>query len=587
MPRRFGSTLTAYALIGLLSLVLIGPIVSIVWEGFVDSEGGFTTIWLEDVLVDTVYREQLINSVWVAVLTTLLTLIISIPLAMIAENYDFRGKRLWLILLQIPLILPPFVGALGLRGLLARSGGLVNVWLEDWGLIDAPIDFLANKFWAVVVLEALYLYPITFLNIQAALANLDPALDEAARNLGAGPWRRFWRITLPLMRPGVFAGGTIVFIWSFTELGTPLLVGYDDLAPVAVFNELQQQRRDGLTYTKVVVLLVASALLYLTGKLLVGRAGSAMVAKATLPPQPVRLSPLMTVAATLPFALVVLAAVLPHIGVILLSVSSTGTPQLEWSTMTSAHHYELWQGIVSPDLSTGQLAGQSIVNSFRYAIAATLVTVVVGFGVAYLIVRRRSTATRVLDHLAMLPLAVPGLVMAFGYLSMTLPRGAFVGFCSSIHSSIGEAVASLHPANDPTLLLIIAYATRRLPFMVRSCAAGLEQVSEALEEAALNLGASQWRTMLRITIPLLAANFLAGGLLVFSRSMLEVSDSLILAQDESDFPMTKAIWALSQIPANGVELASALGVWGMVLLAATMAGLTLILGKKAGALFRV
>lgn len=215
----------------------------------------------------------------------------------------------------------------------------------------------------------------------------------------------------------------------------------------------------------------------------------------------------------------------------------------------------------------------SVVNSFKYSIIATVVDLVLGFGIAYLAVRRRSWLTTILDSLAMLPLAVPGLVMAFGYFVMTQGDSPF---------------AFLNPLKaDPTALLVIAYSARRLPFLVRSCAAGLEQTSVALEEAAVNLGAGPVRTLWQVTVPLLAANFIAGGLLVFSRSMLEVSDSLILAFDKASYPMTKAIYDLADNPNAGLQMASALGVWGMVILTVTIVGASLALGKRLGALFRV
>ena len=172
----------------------------------------------------------------------------------------------------------------------------------------------------------------------------------------------------------------------------------------------------------------------------------------------------------------------------------------------------------------------------------------------------------------MLPLAVPGLVLAFGFFAITQ----------------GDSIVSfLNPLDDPAPLLIIAYSVRRMPFLVRSCVAGLEQTSVALEEAAINLGAGTPRVLWTVTIPLLTANLIAGSLLVFSRSMLEVSDSLILAFDKSTYPMTKAIWDLASDPSAGLERASALGVWGMILLIVTIAGASLALGKRLGALFRI
>jgi iron(III) transport system permease protein len=564
--------LLAVAILLLLAATLLAPIYAVVGAGFQD-EGRFSLTWFQDVLDDPLYREGLANSFWLALFTTLLCLAISIPLAIIADSLGFAGKPIWLALIQVPMILPPFVGAIGLKNMLSRNGG-INTLLAQCGLIDPahPIDWLAHPFWSCVVLEALYLYPITFLNVQAALANIDPALDEAARNLGAGAWRRFWRITLPLMRPGIFAGSTLVFIWAFTELGTPLMVDFSTVTAVQVFRELETTNPGGQAYALVVMLLVMSVLLYLLGKAVLGRPAGAMLAKATIAAQPKRLGPLGSLLATLPFAVVFVIAVVPHIGVILGSVSSTG--MLEWSIdrMTLRHHAELLRD-VSAFGAGHDLAATSIRNSLQYSLIATVVDLLVGFAIAYLAVRRRSWLTAALDSLAMLPLAVPGLVMAFGYFALT--QG-------------DSPVAFLNPLeHDPTPLLVIAYAVRRLPFIVRSCAAGLEQTSVTLEEAASNLGAGTLRTLLTVTVPLLMANFIAGGMLVFSRSMLEVSDSLILAFDKESYPLTKAIWHLSAIPATGMETASALGVWGMVLLIVTIAGASLALGKRLGALFRV
>ena len=171
----------------------------------------------------------------------------------------------------------------------------------------------------------------------------------------------------------------------------------------------------------------------------------------------------------------------------------------------------------------------------------------------------------------MLPLAVPGLVLAFGFLAMTQE---------------GRAFALFNPIENPTLLLVIAYSVRRLPYVVRAAAAGFEQTSVTLEEAAQNLGATPWRATRRITLPLISANLIAGGLLAFAFAMLEVSDSIILAQKQAFFPITKAIFELFQLLGDGRYLASALGVWAMAFLALTIIALGVLLGKKAGAIFR-
>ena len=140
---------------------------------------------------------------------------------------------------------------------------------------------------------------------------------------------------------------------------------------------------------------------------------------------------------------------------------------------------------------------------------------------------------------------------------------------------------------NPVPLLVIAYAVRRLPYVVRSAVAGLEQTPVRLEEAAVNLGARRLAAVGTIVVPLIAASLIAGGLLAFSFAMLEVSDSLILAQREGHFPVTKAIYVLFERLGDGPHLASAMGVWAMALLGLTLVAASILLGRRIGAMFRV
>ncbi|HEV2690233.1 MAG TPA: ABC transporter permease subunit, partial [Bryobacteraceae bacterium] len=179
---------------------------------------------------------------------------------------------------------------------------------------------------------------------------------------------------------------------------------------------------------------------------------------------------------------------------------------------------------------------------------------------------------------AMLPLAVPGLVLAFGYLSISI----------YFRQKMGDRTPRFLDVQEfPVVVLILAYAARRLPYVVRSAAAGLQQTPKDLELAAANLGARRHVVLGRITIPLIAANLVAGALLAFAFAMLEVSDSIILAQRTKYYPITKAILELTQRLGDGVYLASALGVWAMVLLALTILSANSLLGKRMGAIFRV
>ncbi|MEO0632398.1 MAG: ABC transporter permease subunit, partial [Planctomycetota bacterium] len=242
MSYRTSRLLWQYGLLSLclllLALFLLMPIALTVRGGFVETnDAGETSYTLRHfalVLADPLFREGLFNTFMIAVWTTLLSIIISLPLAVFSAGYKLPGKKLWNALVLIPLILPPFVGAIGMRAVMGREGMLNTLLGTDFDVLGQ------SRVIGVVIVEALHLYPIIYLNAVAALANLDPALDEAAENLGAGPWRRFFRITLPLIRPGLFAGSTIVFIWSFTELGTPLMFEYTRVTPVQIFLGLKE-----------------------------------------------------------------------------------------------------------------------------------------------------------------------------------------------------------------------------------------------------------------------------------------------------------------------------------------------------------
>jgi iron(III) transport system permease protein len=580
---RLPRALLLIALLFLLAIFLIYPIWLTVRGGFESDEGGFTFYHVAVIFKDPVLRAGLINTFGIAVCTTLLCLLLALPLAVLNAKYDYPYKTALGALVLVPLILPPFVGAIGLHHILGRAGAL-NALLIDLGVIDVGIDFIGKGgFWAIVILEALHLYPILYLNATAALANLDPALEEAAENLGAGPWRRFFQVVLPLIRPGLFAGATIIFIWSFTELGTPLMFDYQVVTPVQIFDGLKEMAASNQPYALTAVMLLAAVLFYVLGKLVFGGRAYAMYSKASIQSSTTRLRPAAGAMATCGFAIVITLAILPHIAVVLTSFTVEGQ----------------WYGSILPRHLTGEhyiaalshpLAIGSIRNSLFYASCAMLLDLVLGILIGYIIVRTTLPGRGLLDSMSMLPLAVPGLVMAFGYVAMTL-RWPFEPMLNDkgevILPELIGWVDVLGADPNPVPLLIIAYAVRRLPYVVRATVAGLEQTSGELEEAALNLGASRIRTVRTIIIPLITANLIAGGLLAFSFAMLEVSDSLILAQREAHFPITKAIYVLFQRLGDGPYIASAMGVWGMALLALTLIGASIMMGRRMGAIFRV
>jgi iron(III) transport system permease protein len=564
MSQNFARSVFAFTAL-FFAVFFLWPIWQILNGGFIDADGHFTLSTFAAILADPLYRGGLFNSFMLACAVTAISFAIGLPLAFISDRFQFPGKTALASVVLVPMILPPFVGAIGIKQIFGQYGALnaflINIglrpegWTFDW--------FAVSPFWGVAAVTALSVYPIVYLTCAAALANVDPAMEEAAQNLGCTGFRRFRRVTLPLIKPGLFAGGTIVFIAGFTELGVPLIFDYSRTTSVQIFYGLKDIGANPAPYALVTLMLLSTTGLYALGKGLFGRQNYAMMAKAssTGGPRALPLGPALLCTAA--FGAVTALAVLPHVGVLLTAFAT------DWYARVLPSAYTLQNF----ELALGHpLTVSAISNSLKFAAASTVIDIVLGIAIAYVVVRSKLRYRGVLDVLAMLPLAVPGLVVAFGYLAM---------------SQEGKFFAFLNPVENPTILLIIAYSVRRLPYVVRSAVAGFQQTSETLEEAAQNLGCPPLRALRKITLPLIAANLIAGGLLAFAFAMLEVSDSLILAQKQAFYPITKAILELFQMLGDGQFIASALGVWAMVFLGICIVGLSIVLGKKLGAIFRV
>ena len=360
------------------------------------------------------------------------------------------------------------------------------------------------------------------------------------------------------MLPGYFSGAIIVFIWAFTDLGTPLIFEYRELIAVQIFNMVTDLHQNPMGYALVVAVIVLTLLFFYVSKRLIGSKGYAMMGRGHVASLVRPASASLTVLIYAVVLSISAVALIPHLGVLLTSISA------RWflSVLPSEYTLKFYREVFVHDLTL-----LSIKNSLFFSSLSTIIDVVLGVTIAYLLTRKRVPGRDVLDALAMLPLALPGLVIAFGYVA------AF-------------SATPLDARINPVPLLVIAYAVRRLPYMVRAAYAGFQQTSVVLEEAAMSLGASPVKALYQITFPLVFANLVAGAILSFSFAMLEVSDSLILALKQQNYPITKAIYALLGRIADGPYIASAMGMLGLVLLAASLFVAGRLFGRRMGELFR-
>jgi len=528
-----------------------------VFRGAFFSGGRFTLTYFRLMITDPFYRESIVNSAKIGVATTVFTSLFSVPLAYLMVRYDFTGKRLVQGILLVPLVMPPFVGAIGMKQLFARYGS-VNLLLMQLGLIQRPVDWFGGGFYGVILLEALHLYPFLYLSTAAALANIDPTLEEQAENMGASGFRLFRTVTFPLLLPGYLAGATIVFIWAFTDLGTPLIFEYRKVVPPIIFSMVKDIWVNPMGYALTVMTLVVSLVFVFFARRYLGRRSYEMLGRGHIVPRVRKIRGWKVPVVYLLLTVMVLAALIPQISVIITSFAE------EWfltvlPTEWTLEYYRI--AVTHSSTATG------ILNSLKYSVFSTSIDILLGILIGYLLARKKFPGKDILDSVSMLPLAIPGIVVAFGYI-------------------VAFSRTPLDPFVDPTILLILSYSVRRLPYSVRAAYSGFQQTSVSLEEASLNVGASPIRTLISITAPLIMANVLAGGIMSFSAAMMEVSDSLVLALQEQFYPITKAIYSVNLRLGDGPYVASALGIVGTLLVTACLLAANKLLGKSMGELFR-
>jgi iron(III) transport system permease protein len=501
------------------------------------------------------FREALVNTLASGVLAVALGSLIAVPLALLTVRYSFPGRSLLTTLGLLPLVIPPFVGAVAFQQVLGRNGTVNLFLLERYGVTVPFMEGLGG----VVFVQTLHYFPFIWLNTAAALSALDRSLEEAAQTLGSSGFRLFRRVLLPLSLPGYAAGALLTFIRVIDDLGTPLMLNYTELlAPQAYLRVTTVGLTDVDSYVICAVLvgLSLAALWILKGFL--GRGEFTAVGQSGYSPG-VALGAGGTLAVWA-LAIVLLGpALLPHVGIALLSVSKVWS----FSPLPSVYTLSNYDEILFR-------APHFIWNTLRYALLAAALDVGLGAVIAWVLLRGRTRGRQWLDAIATMPLAVPGVVLAVGYLRV------FHGWSVP---GLGE------PLTSTWLILVIVYAMRRLPFTVRGAYGTLQQQPLSLEEAAQNLGANRVRAFLKVTLPLMGRGLLAGGLLAFVSSAVDLSSTILLVPRVERGPLSYGIYLYMQ-SAVGRGPGAALGVVAIALVAAGT-WLATRLARGGAGLFRV
>lgn len=528
----------AFGLIAAFLLAfLIVPIGLVIYTAFVDESNRLTLGHFANFFGQTVFVESFLNSLWVSLASVAVATLIAVPLAYLTVRFEFRGALLIQTLGVLPLIMPPFVGAVAMQLIFGRNGS-VNLLLNDWFGFTVPImDGLIG----VTFVESIHYFPFILLNLVASMRNIDGAMEESALNLGARGWRLFRRVIFPLAMPGYLAGATLVFVKVFDDLGTPLVMGVTNmLAPQAYLRITSVGIDDPQGYVISVIMIAFSILaLGLAAWVMKGRDYSTLQ-KGGNSLQRRRLSVWESVLAYGWIILVLLITLAPHFGILLMSFAKVWS----FSVLPDAYTLEHYATVFTD--ARGMMA-----NTLLYCLLAAGLDVVIGTAIAYLILRTDLPGRRWLDYMASAALAIPGLVLAIGYLRLF--KGVNLPFTDT-------------PVVSTWVLIMLAYAVRRLPYALRSCMAALQQVHVSLEEAAQSLGATRMSTIRRVMVPLMMGGMLAGFVTSFITAAVELSATILLASAQSQAPMSYGIYLYMQSIA-GRGPGAALAVLAVVVVA--------------------
>ena len=541
----------------LLVVFLLFPVIVVLYSAFT-VDGHFSFLNITNFFANSLFVESFSNSLTVAVAAVITTSMIGIPLAYFLTRYDFPGKKIFEILATVPVIIPPFVGAFGLTYFFGKHG-IVNLFLTEMFHIES-IPFLKGLL-GVLFVQTIHLYPLIFMNCSAALSGIDPSLDESAKNLGASGFRLFRTITFPLMLPGYAAGALLVFIWSFSDLGTPLMLQYFKLlAPQAYTRITSFTILDVNGYVMCILIAAISLLALFLVRKYVSLREYSIISSGISPSTLVKKLRGKKLLLVLSFCIaIVLISLTPHIGIVLSSLARVWSMTYLPESYTLDHYSEVL--VRTP---------QFIQNTLLYCSISALFDIILGAVIAYLLVRKNFLGKNILDVLAMLPFAIPGIVIGIGYLRM---------FYQFPIPGLGI------PLTATWFILPISYTIRRLPYTVRSCFAALQQIHISLEEASLNLGANQLQTFLRVTLPLMLPGIIAGGILAFVNAVVEISTTLFLTPSLAQAPLSFGIYQYIYNP-TGKGPASALGVFAILLISISIIVVNRIFGKRFGTIFR-
>ena len=535
----------AGVIVVMLVLVVL-PLASLVW-GSVSADGRLTLAHFREALGSRLYVQALRNSLILGLWTATLSVAVGLPLAWAVSRTNVPGKRLIHLTAVVSYLTPPYLTAIAFVNLFSPNAGLINRFVRDVLGLTA-LTFNVFSMAGLVLVTVLHTFPFVYLLAASALGSVDASMEESAQILGAGRWRTATAITLPLVAAAVLSGALIAFVNAIALFGSQAIIGLPGRVftlPTRIYALFDYPPQYGLASAMSLIFVALTvAALYLQRRYLAKRSYVTLAGKGSHP-QLVDLGPARWGVLAFCAAVFVVAVLAPYLTLLAVSFSKSWGLGF-WQNLTLKHyHFVLFEYDVTR---------RAIWNSLLLAGTAATLTVLLGSLIGWLDLRTMIRGRKLLDYVSLIPLGLPGIVVAVAliqfWLRLPLP----------IYGSL--------------LIILLAYTGRYVPLGVRSANAAFRQIDPSLEEAARITGAGWLRTFRGVTLPLARPGLFAGWLLVFVPALQELSASILLFSSES---ITLAVAVYNLYETGSLGPVAALSIVTMVLITAAI-GLATRLG---------
>ena len=490
---------TIVVLITFLSLFILYPLAVLLVDSVYGKETGLTMDIFKRIFAMHTFRTAITNTLKVGFTVGIFSTIIGLLFAYVEVYVKVRTKfmgGLFQVVSMLPVVSPPFVLSLSMIMLFGKAGIITRYLLKIY-------DNSVYGYWGIVIVQTLTFFPVCYMMLKGLLKNIDPSLEEAARDMGASRFKVFTSVTLPLILPGLGNAFLVTFIESIADFANPMIIGgsYDTLATTIYLQITGAYDKEGAAAMAVVLLTITLAMYLVQKYVLEKKTAATLTGKASRARMLIE-DRSVTIPLTVLCSLIALFVIMMYICVPFGALFNTWGYDFSLTTKWFVRVFEKYKGF------------KAFRDSFILSLASAPITALLSMIISYLVVKRKFKAKGFIEFVSMLAMAVPGTVLGIGYIR---------GFVNGVFGS-----GLLEGIYGSAVILIIVFVVRSLPTGTRSGISALRQIDKSIEESAYDMGADSFRVFMTVTLPLIKDSFLSGLVTAFVRSITAISAIILL-----------------------------------------------------------